>query len=287
MGELPDYAVENRRHWDATADQWVDAGEQRWAAHEPTWGAWGVPDDQIPLLPDDLAGKDVIELGCGTGYVSAWAARRGARRVVGIDNSARQLQTARRLAGEHGIELTLHHGIAEDVPEPDDTFDVAVSEYGAVLWAEPIAFLTESRRLLRDGGRLSFLTSHPLAVLTAPLDGSIPSGTQLLRPWFGSYRYDWRDAVDEPGGIEFVPTAGQWFALAHQTGFRIDDYREIQVPESADDRRNFAVTGAWAKQWPAEHAFWLTACQPAGGTTPSDSQRHPERRHARVIGSLD
>jgi hypothetical protein len=78
--------------------------------------------------------------------------------VVGIDNSARQLQTARRLAGEHGIELTLHHGIAEDVPE------------------------------------------HPLAVLTAPLDGSIPSGTQLLRPWFGGYRYDWRDAVDEPGG---------------------------------------------------------------------------------------
>jgi SAM-dependent methyltransferase len=182
VGELPDYAVENRRHWDAMADQWVGVGEQRWAAHEPTWGAWGVPDDQIPLLPDDLAGKDVIELGCGTGYVSAWAARRGARRVVGIDNSARQLQTARRLAGEHGIELTLHHGIAEDVPE------------------------------------------HPLAVLTAPLDGSIPSGTQLLRPWFGGYRYDWRDAVDEPGGIEFVPTVGQGFALAHQTGFRIDDY---------------------------------------------------------------
>ncbi len=260
MGELPDYAVENRRHWDATADQWVDAGEQRWAAHEPTWGAWGVPDDQVPLLPDDLAGKDVIELGCGTGYVSAWAARRGARRVVGIDNSARQLQTARRLAGEHGIELTLHHGIAEDVPEPDDAFDVAVSEYGAVLWAEPIAFLSEARRLLRDGGRLSFLTSHPLAVLTAPLDGSIPSGTQLLRPWFGGYHYDWRDAVDEPGGIEFVPTVGQWFALAHRTGFRIDDYREIRVPGSADDGLNFAVTGAWAKQWPAEHACWLTAC---------------------------
>jgi len=259
-GELPDYAVENRRHWDATADQWVDAGKQRWAAHEPTWGAWGVPDDQIPLLPDDLTGKDVIELGCGTGYVSAWAARRGARRVVGIDNSARQLQTARRLAGEHGIELTLHHGIAEDVPEPDDAFDVAVSEYGAVLWAEPIAFLSEARRLLRDGGRLSFLTSHPLAVLTAPLDGSIPSGTQLLRPWFGGYRYDWRDAVDEPGGIEFVPTVGQWFALAHRTGFRIDDYREIRVPGSADDGLNFAVTGAWAKQWPAEHACWLTAC---------------------------
>ena len=142
---------------------------------------------------------------------------------------------------------------------PDASFDVEVSEYGAVLWAEPLAFLTEARRLLRDGGTLSLLTSHPLAVLTAPLDGSIPSGTQLQRPWFGDSRYDWRDAVDEPGGIEFILTVGQWFALAHQTGFRIDDYREIQAPATADDRLNGVVTGAWAKQWPSEHAFWLTA----------------------------
>jgi len=218
-------------------------------------GWWG-----IPLLPADLNGKNVVELGCGTAYVSAWAARRGARRVVGIDNSARQLETARRLADGYGVDVTLHHGIAEDTPEPDDAFDVAISEYGAVLWAEPTAFLTEARRLLRDGGTLSFLTSHPLALLTAPLDGSIPSGTQLLRPWFGSHRYDWRDAVDQPGGIEFVPTVGQWFALAGQAGFQIDDYREIQAPQTAEDGLNFAVTGAWAKQWPAEHAFWLTAC---------------------------
>jgi SAM-dependent methyltransferase len=260
VGGLPDYAMENRRHWDATADRWVSPGERSWAAAEPYWGIFRVPDDRIPLLPADLDRKDVVELGCGTAYVSAWAARRGARRVVGIDNSARQLETARRLAGEHGIDLTLHHGIAEDTPEPDASFDVAISEYGAVLWAEPAAFLTEARRLLRTGGTLSFLTSHPLAVLTAPLDGSIPSGMQLVRPWFGSYRYDWRDAVDEPGGIEFVPTVGEWFALAQHAGFRIDDYREIQAPVSAPDTVVFAVTGAWAKQWPAEHAFWLTAC---------------------------
>jgi SAM-dependent methyltransferase len=87
--------------------------------------------------------------------------------------------------------------LAERTPEPDAAFDVAISEYGAVLWAEPLAFLTEARRLLRDGGTLSLLTLHPLAVLTAPLDGSIPSGRQLRRPWFGDYRYDWRDAVGD------------------------------------------------------------------------------------------
>ena len=91
------------------------------------------------------------ELGCGTAYVSAWAARRGARRVVGIDSSARHVETARRLADEHQLELPLHHGIAERTPEPDDAFDVAVSEYGAVLWAELVAFLTEARRLCATG----------------------------------------------------------------------------------------------------------------------------------------
>lgn len=210
MSELPDDATENRRVWDAAADRWVAAAQRHWATDEPTWGMWGVADADVALLPDDVDGRDVIELGCGTAYVSAWAARRGARCVVGVDNSARQLHTARRLADEHGVTLRLHHGLAERVPEPDDSFDVAVSDHGAVLWAEPVAFLTEARRLLRDGGTLSMLTSHPLAVLTAPLDGSLPSGTALVRPWFGDHRYDWRDAVDEPGGIEFVPSIGTW-----------------------------------------------------------------------------
>ena len=53
---------------------------------------------------DDVAGKDTIELGCGTAYVSAWLARRGAR-PVGIDNSAKQLETARRLQEEHGLDF--------------------------------------------------------------------------------------------------------------------------------------------------------------------------------------
>jgi cyclopropane fatty-acyl-phospholipid synthase-like methyltransferase len=61
------------------------------------------------VLPRDLGGKDVIELGCGAAYVSAWVARRGAR-VVGIDNSAAQLATARRLQREHGLDFPLLHG---------------------------------------------------------------------------------------------------------------------------------------------------------------------------------
>ena len=84
------------------------------------------------MLPDDPAGQDVIELGCGTAYVSSWIARRGAR-VVAIDNSAQQLATARRLQHEHGLDFPLIHGNAESVPHPTASFDFAISEYGACL----------------------------------------------------------------------------------------------------------------------------------------------------------
>ena len=115
--ELPEHVRRNRVHWDARAAEYVGPGERAWARHAPTWGIWRVPDAELRALPEDLAGKDVIELGCGTAYISAWLARRGAH-VVGIDNSAAQLATARRLQREHGLVLTLIHGNAERMPYP-------------------------------------------------------------------------------------------------------------------------------------------------------------------------
>ena len=101
----PDYVVKNRLLWDGQADDWVAAGERSWAA-KPTWGIWATPESELGLLPEDMTGMRTIELGCGTGYVSAWMIRRGAT-AVGIDNSERQLATARRLAAEHDVDIHL------------------------------------------------------------------------------------------------------------------------------------------------------------------------------------
>lgn len=68
----------NRAHWNATAHHWVAPGRRSWATDEVTWGVFGVPESAVGALPD-VAGRDVVELGCGTGYVSAWLARRGSR----------------------------------------------------------------------------------------------------------------------------------------------------------------------------------------------------------------
>ena len=84
----------------------------------------------------DVSGLDVVELGCGTAYISAWLAKRGAR-PVGVDPTPAQLETAREMQKEFGLEFPLVEAVGEDVPLPDESFDLAVSEYGASIWAEP------------------------------------------------------------------------------------------------------------------------------------------------------
>src|SRR6202011_855898 len=133
--------------------------------------------------------KDVIELGCGTVYVSAWLARRGAR-VVGIDNSEAQLVTARRLQQDYGLDFPLIHGNAENVPYPDASFDLAISEYGACLWADPERWGAEAARLLRADGQLLFLTNCFLMVLCLTAEESAAATDRLLRPAFGMYRIE-------------------------------------------------------------------------------------------------
>src|ERR671920_521047 len=159
-----DDVAQNRAAWDRMAADYVEGGRRNWASDEVTWGIFDVPESRIGMLPADLAGMDTVELGCGTAYVSAWLARRGAR-PVGIDNSEAQLATARRMQQEHGIEFPLHHGNAEQVPYPDGSFDLAISEYGASIWADPYRWVPEAARLLRPGGRLMFLVNATIFML--------------------------------------------------------------------------------------------------------------------------
>jgi SAM-dependent methyltransferase len=246
---LPEHVRRNRAFWDAEATHYVAGGERAWARSEPAWGIWQVPESQVGLLPPDLAAKDVIELGCGTAYVSAWLARRGAR-VVGVDNSDAQLATARRLQREHGLDFPLLHGNAEEVPYPDASFDLAISEYGACLWADPQRWVPEAARLLRPGGRLIFLSNSALLTLCLPEEDGIAATDRLLRPAFGMYRLEW------PGdpGVEFHLSHGDWIQLLRRSGFEIEDLVEIRAPDGATTRYRY-VTLEWAQQWPAEEIW--------------------------------
>jgi SAM-dependent methyltransferase len=254
MEELSEHAKANRAYWDAMASEWVSAGERSWKQWPPTWGIWALPESELGLLPADMTGQRAIELGCGTAYVSAWMSRLGAD-VVGIDNSASQLATAARLAAAHGIHIELVHGSAEEVPCADSTFDFAISEYGAAIWCDPYRWIPEAYRLLKPGGRLTFLGTHPLAVLAMPLDGA-PCNESFNRPYFGLHELDWRYVPVDPGGIEFNLTQSSWLRLFREVGFEVVDYLELKAPTASAPLR-FSIPGDWARRWPSEHVWKL------------------------------
>jgi SAM-dependent methyltransferase len=246
---LPDHVARNRVAWDAQATDYVAAGRRGWASNEPRWGIWGIPEAEIGML-EDVDGRDVIELGCGTAYVGSWLARRGAR-VVGIDNSPRQLETARALQAEHEIQFPLLLGNAETVPYPDASFDLAISEYGASLWADPYRWIPEAARLLRPGGRLRFLSNAAFLMCFLPeLEADGPAGDRLLRPYFGMHRQEWPDEE----GVEFHLTHGEWFRLLRENGFEVEDFLELRPPADATTRYDF-VTLEWARSWPCEEVW--------------------------------
>ena len=252
--ELSEHAAATRKMWDEDAPNWVEGARRHWALDRPHWGGWDVPESELGILPD-VAGLDVVDLGCGTGYWCAWFLRLGAR-PVGVDVSEAQLATARELQSEYDEDFPLLHASAEAVPLPDASFDLAFSEYGAAIWCDPYVWIPEAHRLLRPGGRLIFLCNSVLATLCAPWSEE-PVEETLQRPQFGLHRMDWPDA-EAP---DFHLSHSHMFRLLRTTGFEVDGLYELQAPAGEEEVR-FYMRRDWSRQWPAEEV-WV-ARRPGG-----------------------
>src|SRR6266700_3642320 len=71
----------NRELWTQVNAEYTEEHAIRaWAAEDITWGIFNLPEHALGVL-GTVSGCDVVELGCGTAYFSAWLARRGARPV--------------------------------------------------------------------------------------------------------------------------------------------------------------------------------------------------------------
>lgn len=249
--DLPDSIAANIAEWSETNEQFTDAqAERAWAPQDVTWGVFGVREDSIGSPLGNVKGLDVVELGCGTAYFSAQLVRLGAR-PVGVDPTPAQLATARRMMEATGIEFPLVEAPGERVPLPDASFDLAVSEFGASLWADPALWVPEAHRLLRPGGRLVFLTNSFISYLCAIDEGG--TDTTLHRPQFGPYRMQW------PGekGIEYHLPHGEWIDLLRRTGFEIERLIEPPAPSDATVHEDYDyATPEWAWQWPVEE-IWV------------------------------
>jgi len=249
---VSDSISRNQEQWAANAPGYVDPGRSRWS-EEPSWGIWSIPESEIGLLPE-VAGADTVELGCGTGYVSAWLARRGAR-PVGVDPTAAQLETARLLQGEFGLSYPLVRAAGEHVPLRDASFDLVISEYGAAIWAEPHRWIPEAARLLRPGGDLVFLGNAALLMLCVPDEDDVAAEATLLRPQFGMCRFEW---PDDPG-VEFHLSHGDMIRLLRASGFEVVDLVELRPGPDATTSYPF-ITLEWARQWPSEEVWVARRC---------------------------
>jgi SAM-dependent methyltransferase len=246
--EEREHVLRNAESGTAGQPDYAVLGRNAWGRAERTWGVWGVPERELKVL-GDVAGRDVLELGCGTAYWSAWLTGRGAR-VVGLDNSLRQLETARALQREFGAAFPLIQANAEEVPLADASFDLVLSEYGASIWCDPYRWVPEAARVLRPGGELVFLRNHVLLLLCQG-DGSDPAGDRLVRDHFGLHRVEWSD--DE--SVEFHLPHGEWIHLFRAHGLEVEDLIEVRAPAGAPPNRWGYVTPEWARRWPSEEIW--------------------------------
>jgi SAM-dependent methyltransferase len=246
--DRPEYVQQNIANWTRANSEYTDTSAERaWAREEITWGVFEAPESELNLL-GEVNGLDVVELGCGTAYFSSWLARRGAR-PVGVDPTPAQLATARRLQADTGIGFPLVEAIGEDVPLPDSSFDLVLSEYGASLWADPYRWVPEAARLLRPGGRLVFLTNSTVSVLCTTVDGV---GEQLVRAQAELGRFEWPDTHE----VEFHLAHGDWIDLLHENGFEVERLVELFAqPDSETHTYYKYVTADWARKWPPEEVW--------------------------------
>jgi SAM-dependent methyltransferase len=252
--DYPEYVPRNVEIWTkANAEHTGGRARAAWAKEEMDWGVFAIPESELGVL-GDVAGLDVVELGCGTAYFSAWLAKRGAR-PVGVDPTPAQLATARALQAEFELDFPLVEGVGERVPLPDSSFDLALSEYGASIWADPYRWIPEAARLLRPGGRLVFLRNSTLVMLCQHItDGALE---QLQRPQRGMNRLEWPDT----GEVEFQLPHGELIDLLHSSGLRLERLLELYAPDDAETHQYYDfVTADWARRWPAEE-LWVARKQ--------------------------
>jgi len=206
----------NREFWDADADDYQAVHGGDLTARPLAWGAWRIPEAELRVL-GDVAGLDVLELGCGAGQWSVALAQRAAR-PVGLDQSLVQLKHAVENLDAARLTVPLVAASGQAVPFRDASFDVVFSDHGAMSFCDPEVTLREVARLLRSGGRLAFCHAAPLVYLTWD-ERRERQDTRLHRSYFDLGRMELGD-----GTIDFQLPHGEWFRLFREHGFSVEDF---------------------------------------------------------------
>jgi ubiquinone/menaquinone biosynthesis C-methylase UbiE len=213
---------EAREFWDAVAADWrIQVGM------EGDMNRRLVSDPVLRELLGDVAGKRVLDAGCGTGYLSRQLADRGAV-VTGVDFSDAMIEIAR---ADHPELDFRRESVATLASVDDASFDAVVANYVLMDVADLDGAVAAFHRVLRPGGMAVVVFSHPC----------FPQSRRTDRH-DGGLTYDWdfayfeeRRVVDPPWGHferEFPwyhrPLSRYWAAF-NDAGFRVDAFREPRL----------------------------------------------------------
>ena len=157
------------------AEAWNGAEGAHWAEHDDrVSGANAALHDHLfgaaAVGPADL----VLDIGCGAGETTRLAAARAPDGLaVGIDLSAPMLEQARAAAEREGLaNIRFVRGDAQVYPFGDGDYDVVISQFGIMFFADPVAAFANVARAIRPGGRLVFVCPRDMALCewyTVPL----------------------------------------------------------------------------------------------------------------------
>jgi SAM-dependent methyltransferase len=216
--------VEQATAWDGDeGDHWVEHADRYEAAGRRLWEQF--------VAADLIEARDrVLDVGCGTGGATRDAAKAAsAGTATGVDLSARMLAQAREQSKAEGIEnITFVQADAQVYPFPPGTYDVAISRFGAMFFADPVAAFHNIGASLTPGGRLALLTWRELAANQWLLEirNALAVGRTLPEP-----------PVDGPSPFALADT-DRVQRLLHDAGFEEVDFTKV------DDQMEFGSDAA-------------------------------------------
>ena len=202
------------------------------------YGPWAPPENQLRLL-GDVKGLRILEVGCGGGQCSIAFAKQGAI-AVGVDLSDAQLEHARKLATQEGVEVKFIQGTAEDLSAfNDQEWDIVFSAYAFQYVADMPRCLSECARVLRPQGRLVFSLDHPFR--DCFFDQEEDDVTLYpARSYFDHTPMTWTFNDTGVWMRSYHHTIGEWIDMLNQAGFRLLRLLEPSPPQE-DAGRNLAI----------------------------------------------
>jgi len=179
----------------------------------------GIPTEAELRLVGDVAGKRVLNLGCGAGSAAIALARQGAK-VIAVDASASQLAAARTAAEAAEVKLELHHApLAELAFVRADTIDVALSVYGFAGIDDVDRVFRQVDRCLKPERPMVFSVSHPVADIV-----DLDDRARVHRAYDAADPIGWMQGEDTM--IEYPRTISSLFTSLGRANFRVDTILE-------------------------------------------------------------